>query len=834
MMEKNQIKICGDPYRKHIDYYWYEGENRWTDMEEMDDSPFNTDEFISSSVSQKAYDIFKVIKDKLYNPTIGIKVLFEGTDDDFADMVSVKEMYFSEYEIELERGLKKMENAKEVFPQINTSFKNLEDFFNKSHNEKVKAELDKFNEAVRPEIAICVMGLYSSGKSAFINSLIGQEILQSDSDPATAKIYKIRESKKHSISFTFQNEDYRIDFDGNKWKGNKNPNSEIMRLISERITEKDPKTEAQFMYWTLFELNKYAKQEGKSRHDDLLKCADKILSVDELKTIKNDDEKIEKLLRRYRINDLIKQKVLEPNKLDDVIEVSVKFVHSYLPLETFKFVIYDTPGSNSVMFREHADILKVSLEQQTNGLPIFVTNPDTMDQTDNEEIIKLIDEFGGALDASNMLLVVNRSDEKSKEDLEKKVENKNNLILTRNKNRIYFVSSIIGLGGKKDNPREKKNWVDATYYNIFRKNKEDFEDTESEFYLRLFMYNILPPDVYERMHERIKKISEAELLLWNSGIPCVEEEIGVFAQKYALYNKCSQAIQYLSEAGNLVSEEVREAESKAKALCEDVQRNLDTKKKELIQRLRDECDTKKKKFTSNFVATITGGVVSKYLDDDRIAKIINDAYKTSKGKNDYEKLTPFNQKIEAALQADMRAYSKETSEKTEKYWKECAEELRESLMKIVVGSNALTEEQKEILKKVVLKVAMVSSNHRLLNISSTSAIKNKGERFLWVLWDITHISKSESKNKYKDSIRVDIDSSNEKVSTDNEKMFQAWSDNIITELIATVSSFNPELSRLKKMLDEQQDIIEAKSKQGKVIQSELELIDGLLKFEEVR
>ena len=833
-MEDYKIRICSDPYRKNIDYFWLEDNGKWSYMNEMDNSPFNEGGFVSTSVSHKAYDIYKVITEKfLKNKTMGVKIIFEGTDDDFADMCSIKDMYFSEYDIELERGRRKMKIAKEVMPQIENSFDKLYSFFQEYPDKEIEAIIGKFTDAVKPEIAICVMGLYSSGKSAFINSLIGQEILPSASDPATAKIYKIRENKKHMILFNYQNEDYCIEFSGAKWKPNKNPNSDILRLVTKYINENSANTEEQFMYWTLYALNEYAKEEGKKRHDDLIRCAEKLLRTADVISAKNDEEKIEKLLSKYRIKELVERKELPENKLDDVIEVNVSFVHSYLPLDKFKFVIYDTPGSNSVMFREHADILKDSLEQQTNGLPILVTNPDSMDQTDNEDIIKIIDELGGALDASSLMLVVNKSDEKSREDLQKKVDNRENLVLTKWKaNRVYFVSSIIGLGGKKVYPEDRKSWIDATYHRTFRHNKVDFEDYGSEFYLRLFEYNMLPHDSKERLAERVRTLGQEELLLWNSGIPCVEEEIGVFAEKYALYNICSQAIQYLSDACLMVAEEVETAELAAKEQRESIQISLDVEKKGLIKKLQEECDRKKTQFTSNFVSSVISGSIRDYVDETRIEKIVNDAYKTSAGKNDFEKLKQYNEKIEAALRGDIKAYARETSEKTERYWSKCADELRESLMKIVVGSNALTIEQKEILKKVVLKVAMIASSHKALNITSTTAVKNKGEKFLWILWDITHISKSESKKKYKEAINSDITSNTNKVVDDNEKSFQAWVSTVITTLTTVVSSFNPVLADLSSKLEEQQKIIAVKSEQGGIISNELEAIEMLLEFEE--
>lgn len=834
MMEKNCIKICSDPYKKHIYYYWYEEDGSWNDMEEMDDSPLNDKRFISLPISHNAYDMLKIITEKLYNPTVGLKLIFEGTDDDFADLSSVRELYYSEYDIDLERGIKIMKPAKEVMPQIEDSYSKLKKFFEEYPDPNTEAVVNKYTDAVKPEIALCVMGLYSSGKSAFINSLIGREILPSDSDPATAKIYKIREADKHLIVFRFQGEEFRIEFGKKKWKANKNPNSEIVKLISETIAKHSPESEDQYLYWTLYALNEFAKKEGRERHDELVTCAEKHLSGAELKTIKNDEEKIECLLRKHRIKDLLRKKELTPNKLDDVIEVYVSFHSSYLPLGKFKFVIYDTPGSNSVMFREHADILKDSLEQQTNGLPIFVTNPDSMDETDNNDIMSIINEMGGALDVSNMMLVVNKSDEKPGSTLKKKIENKDNLVLTKWKaSRVYFVSSIVGLGGKKDNPESEDEWIDEEYYAIFIEKMTKFEDPNSRLYLRLFEYNIIPKDAQERISKRIESIGKEELLLWNSGIPCVEEEIGIFAQKYALYNKCSQAVQYLVEAVKLVEEDVCEAETKAEGIRKSVKDKLDKKKQALIEKLQKECDSKKKEFTTGFANnTEIQKVVSKYLDKERIRKIVEKALNSSPGKTNFEKLNPFSKEIEKNLQSDMKAYSDEASKITGDYWEKRAGELREILMRIVVNSDALTDEEKEILKKVLLKVKNVSSAHKALNIENTTAVEKKGKKFLWI-WDLTKINRTKSQDKYYDSLKGDISESNRKVTVENERSFDDWVKQLINELGSVVSSFNPELVELTKALNEQIGIINAKRKQQEYIAEQIDTIESLMDFEEV-
>lgn len=830
VMEKNCIRICSDPYKKHIDYFWYEENGEWNNME------VNTENLISLPISHNAYDILSWIREDLYNPTVGMRIIFEGTDDDYEDFSSIKEQYFSDYDIELEEGSRKLKSAKDVMPQIENSYSILKDYFDEYRDPEIEATLSKFTDAVKPEIALCVMGLYSSGKSAFINSLVGKEILPSASDPATAKIYKIRESDEQYILFRFQDEDYKIEFEGAQWKSNKNPDSEIIKLISEKINKNSPKTEEQHMYWTLCALNEFAKGEGKSKHKELIACAEKYLDKSQIDNSRNDEEKIEKLLRNHRIKELLANRELSPNKLDDVIEVYISFNKSYMPLDKFKFVIYDTPGSNSVMFREHADILKDSLEQQTNGLPVFVTTPENMDSNDNVDIISIIDKLGGALDRSNMMLVVNKADQETQEELISKNENKDNLVVTKwRASRVYFVSSIIGLGGKKNNPEKKEGWIDQRSYKVFRDNRRSFEDSEDELYMRLFDYNILPVDAQERLSKRIEDINEEELLLWNSGVPCVEEDIGVFARKYALYNKCSQAIEYLSEAVHKIEESADIAAEDAQKIRKNIAERLDEKEKSLLKEIDDECEKKKSYYTNRFSSGegITP-IIEEYLNKKRVEGIVKAAKESSPGKNEYEKVRPFSNKIEEHLQKDMTSYSKKASKIILDFWSKCASDFRDSLMKKVVESDALSDAQKEILKEELMRVRSVSSAHRTLDIGNNSdAIVFKGKRFLWILWDMTAILEDECSKEYIKSLRNDISSSNREVINENLRLFSEWVDHLKNKIESILSDFNPEMSELSRKLKEQDLVIETKREQKKYICEQISVIESLIHFKEV-
>ena len=62
-------------------------------------------------------------------------------------------------------------------PEIQKVFINLAQVFKEYSTEEINQIIAKFLDATKTEIPICVVGMYSTGKSAFINSLIGEEVL---------------------------------------------------------------------------------------------------------------------------------------------------------------------------------------------------------------------------------------------------------------------------------------------------------------------------------------------------------------------------------------------------------------------------------------------------------------------------------------------------------------------------------------------------------------------------------------------------------------------------------------------------------------------------------
>jgi hypothetical protein len=298
-MEKNQIRICCDSYNKHIQYYWLEENGKWKEPTEK--SQFKSNKFTEASLSNIADDILKVIKDN-YLRKVGVKIIFEGTEDDFSYLNAVRENFYGEYDIELVKGPRMMRPAKEVMPDIERVFSGVEGYFKAYPDKRTEAVIAKYRETVRTEISVCVMGLYSSGKSAFINSLIGKELLASDSDPETAKIYRIEENEKSIVRFQYDKKECQIEYSENKWNISNSMDNPIMESIKSKLNEIECKNEEQSIYWTLYVLTEFAKEEGEKQREALLKYASKNITSGE---IKEEDEYIKKLLEKYRITDLV-------------------------------------------------------------------------------------------------------------------------------------------------------------------------------------------------------------------------------------------------------------------------------------------------------------------------------------------------------------------------------------------------------------------------------------------------------------------------------------------------------------------------------------------------
>lgn len=182
----------------------------------------------------------------------------------------------------------------------------------------IKEKIESMNDN---KVSLCFTGVYSAGKSALINSILGYRILPEKITSETAKLFQIsspKDEKKVSIIFDIDNVKTVLEWDEN--------NNSLE--FKEGPHENDERAEIQDC------LNKL-KDENKPRHEQI---ASVLAYLNGMDAVSHDIE------------------ILFPIPLDN---------------DAVQFTIYDTPGTDS-NYIEHQEVLSNALSEQTQSILIFV------------------------------------------------------------------------------------------------------------------------------------------------------------------------------------------------------------------------------------------------------------------------------------------------------------------------------------------------------------------------------------------------------------------------------------------------------------------------------
>ena len=329
-----------------------------------------------------------------------------------------------------------------------------------SDKEKIRRELEKFSDASNDVIPICVIGNYSSGKSTFINALIGYELLPSSDEPTTAKIYKISQSKypdRAAVKFEYDFKSVCIRFDAD---------SSTFLTDAENIP----------LIVKLKELLEEIAGEG----------------------IPSKLSKVLDLINGYANRE-------KEEAISDLIEIEAPFDDDGLWGKMWNnFVIFDTPGSNSASNVKHYEVLKKAMADLSNGLPIFVSEYNALDSTDNDKLYQDINNMK-ELDNRFTMIIVNKADAASLKKTGLTEEDRERILSLAIPRKlysggIYFVSSIMGLGSKND-----ENFINDHNAEVFEDQKNKYIDPNSRFYKQLYRYDILPAQIKRRYDARAEQ-----------------------------------------------------------------------------------------------------------------------------------------------------------------------------------------------------------------------------------------------------------------------------------------------------------------------------------------
>ena len=131
------------------------------------------------------------------------------------------------------------------------------------------------------------------------------------------------------------------------------------------------------------------------------------------------------------------------------------------------------------------------MANMTNGLPIFLSTPDSLDSTDNENLYHIIRDLE-ELDNRFTMIVVNKADSAG---IQRRgaTEQEQKRILSQAVPRnlysggLFYVSSILGLGAKTDG-----KFLDYIYEDIYDAQVTRYSDPDNKHYRNLYLFNIMP------------------------------------------------------------------------------------------------------------------------------------------------------------------------------------------------------------------------------------------------------------------------------------------------------------------------------------------------------
>lgn len=852
-----KIKIVSNPYNRSLAYFIYkEQADTWENIKQD-----NINSRLRENDEEKIFLPFKVkeivdtIVDEYQVGSEPIELIFEGTTDEYEELVNVCSDDAVKDKLHLMRSTRILENArdildhaKEIFDTVHPIIKNIV-----KDDPGITKGLVKVSDALKDIIPICIFGNYSAGKSTFINSLIGYEILPSGGDPVTSKIYEIKRSgqpDRAKVTFAYRDEEFELVFDNKECRvmtGDKE--KDLIQEILNGISKIDENSLFRMVNTTIEILNSFEKR-------------DKSTTL-----------------------------------ISNVIKMEVPFSENgKLGQSHNEFVVFDTPGSNSNTNMDHEKVLTDSLEGFSNGIPIWVSGYDSIDSVDNAHLCDKLYQIE-ALDKRFTMIVVNKADsvELPKNGLGS--DDINNIMEYESVEKmyssgIYFVSSVMGLGAKN-----LEGIISEYLLDVFDEKERKFSDPNARSYKKLYEYNIMP----EQMKARAIEYSMAceNVIYANSGLFCVEMEMEQFASKHAAYNKCQMVYMFLrgiiDETGRRITEKTAILE-KSKQKWE---QDLDAKKFTLVESIRRDTQDSVRRFekdskafiqayakdslnyehTAEEIEKIDQTLAEQHEQDANFASYERDyeGAKNSRWRNFVENSqnlfkgnfidsvknlatewasdSKTMQQKKESMDITRQNVDKETSDRllklvvkefrknimdaqdklgetAKQHWQENAQAYRDEMIRLITGTDALTEKQRTELSAVILSYPTFQYDDDADKVFIKAKFL-RGNVLGIRLGASERLNTSRLASSYNSRIRHNIDEMSQLINNSCFTSFKAWQENLQALIEENITIYNPELRELTEFIREESErILELQTNQ-QTISNSFMTIENMMAWKEL-
>ncbi len=793
-----RVRIVSNPYRKEIIYQRWSGEN-WVRITSQNTaySKLVGEELTTGFFPFKVKKIVDEIIHAYHNGTEPVDLTFAGTNDDFNELLRICNSEEYRNRIVCHPSKYYLNNARDIIHEVNSIFGGLKDLIEGSVDDKdaVQADLARYSEAASDMIPICVFGNVSSGKSSFINALIGNEILPSGDEPVTTKVYKITKSEDQNrafINLTYDGKRIQVFFDDADRVQTELTDNALVEGIKKNLADHKNERVPIRVGKALNFINRYGKDDMGSSEQD-------------------------------RVSDLIELEV--PYDEDGILKDSSN-----------KYILFDTPGSNSASNEKHREVLKNAMKNLTNGLPVFVATSDTLDTEDNLKLYDEIKQHEDLVDARFTMIVVNKAD-KAKLPTGGFSQDQIDDILRQAIPRrmysfgIYYVSSVMGLGAKAENDGE---FVDDNYARVYLTEKVNFSEPEGRFYTQLYKYDILPGQMKETA---VQVSSECKNLIYaNSGMYWLEKSIETFASNYSAYNKCQQSQKFLRR----VLDHTRITIDNAKVAREELKGRRNAALESSTLQLRSTIENQIKSLRSQYEADypdymqkaiiLAGkgltqielqyleqkftdktkdetGYLDKKLEAKKKSKSLlenlfaphaegqsfvefeNDIYKSAADDVFAQVKTLFSDRVMNAMRV--------LNENSLAYWQQNAADMRQKLTSIIMESETIIADKKDELTVIIGSYQDIPLKKSVEEIF----LREDFDKYLISfgiirLGDQYRLNLPKLRTTFNNRLREYVDATFKKISESHEASFARWSTDLLEKITNHIQELNPTLRDL--------------------------------------
>lgn len=813
-----KIKIISNPYMQDIQYLTYnENSDKWIDVGlNSPNSKLREETAHNCFLPFNAKEIIEIIINEYYlSEKDPVGIVFEGTKEEYNELSKIVRADEFKDKVVLTLSNQVLNGGEFVLKDTKEIFTYVKPVIEKVSKDElsITKNLAKVADALDDIVPICVFGNCSSGKSTFINALIGCEILPSGDDPITAKAFKIQNSTENDVALIkFSHLENHIELCFDKYG---------YHLVSGDADDV-----------LLTELNSIFKEQDETNINKMVYSA-----LDFINAYERQDCDI------FEISNLIE--VYIPFSKTGIIGNSEN-----------KFVIFDTPGSNTATNFGHIKALKEALDGFSNGIPVWVSSYETLDSTDNEALCKNI--LGiDALDKRFTMIVLNKADisnlpEDGFSNKQVKIIREFKSVEKMYSSGIFFVSSIMGLGAKNGGV-----FSDKHYRRIYKMQNDCFSDPDDEDYIQLYKYNIMPPQIKEDVIEYSS--GEDNLMYVNSGFHCIETEMEEFATKYSTYNKCQMVYALLKDVVEKTTDKIDKKVQKRKERRRKFSNELEDKRQNLLETMSKKCEELDKLFTNDSYNSINAYAKNnldydypleqleelnkKYIEENtnqynienKKKSLDNAKGKMLKGLKDRVKefsLSDFSNSMSGIVEETKKGFenisdSKKELESTRKsastetvdevlhevietykssiadaavkinhiacnYWANNSEMLKNELIKIVTESDALTDDQKQNLSNIIFNYKNIPYDDQANNIF----VKPKflQGRLLGIdLFTFERLNTNKLAREYNRTVAEKIESIATTMDENYHNSYKIWQDELNVIIEKNIIELNPDL-----------------------------------------